>query len=289
MPTVSVCIPAYRQPAFLVRAVESVLTQDFVDFEIVITDDSPSSDVEEAIAAITDERIRYVRNARRLGSPGNWIAAAELSSSPLIKLLHHDDWLTRSDSLGRYVALLEDPGVDFGFSATQVVDADETPLWIHQPFARISEMRTDPLVLLLGNWVGAPSATIYRRSSSAHIDPRLCWVVDIDLYLSVLTTNQNFSYDVEPLVATTTGAEHQVTTNVQTDPNVALAEWFILSAKWASMRAWQGELLRYLGQLQIDYEAADWRRLWSLQLRGRAAALFVLAHVAERRSRETVE
>src|SRR5437763_8320242 len=106
MPEVSVCIPAYRQPEFLYRAVQSVLMQDFDDFEIVITDDSPDSDVMDVVKAIRDSRIRYSRNSTRLGSPANWVAALTCSSGRLIKFMHHDDCFARPDSLGRFVRML---------------------------------------------------------------------------------------------------------------------------------------------------------------------------------------
>lgn len=283
---VSVCIPAYGEADFLVRAVKSVLGQEMADFEIVVSDDSPTSEVEDALADVADARVHYFRNLQRLGSPANWIAAVDRSRAPLVKLLHHDDYLTREDSLSRFVAMLDDPKVDFAFSASQVVDAAGSPLWVHRPADRITEMRTDPYVLLLGNWIGAPSATIYRRASPAKIDTQLRWVVDIDLYLSVLARNRRFAYDELPLVATTTGSPRQVTTEVQQDPTVGLAEWFVLAAKWAPPVWRRGELLEYLRTLQIEYGASNWKDYRSLGLRGRSARLFVLAHVSDRFSRE---
>lgn len=289
MPEVSVCIPAYRQPEFLYRAVQSVLMQDFDDFEIVITDDSPDSDVMDVVKAIRDSRIRYSRNSTRLGSPANWVAALTCSSGRLIKFMHHDDCFARPDSLGRFVRMLDDPRVDFGFSASQVVDLDQRQLWVHKPAERIDEMRMNPYVLLLGNWIGAPSATIYRRTAPARIDTRLKWVVDIDFYLTMLVRNKQFAYDDNALVATTLGAPHQVTRDVQRDPRVALAEWFILAAKWANLTWRRSELLDYLGDLQLQYDFRDWRDYRALGLRGRAARLFVLAHLAKRMAREEDE
>jgi glycosyltransferase involved in cell wall biosynthesis len=281
MPQVSVCIPAYGAPEFLMRTVQSVLSQDFEDFEVVITDDTPTSDVTEVIAQVEDPRVRYLKNPHRLGSPANWAAAVGESRGHLIKLMHHDDRFTRPDSLRRFVRLLDDPRADFAFSASQVVDVHQSPLWVHRPLERIVEMRVSPYVLLLGNWVGAPSATIYRRTSPAQIDCTLRWVVDIDLYLSVLVRNRRFSYEPEALVATTAGAPHQVTATVQHEPSVALVEWFYLAAKWAPPMWRQRELVRYLRSLQVQYDARAWNDYRALGLRGRAARLFVLARFAD--------
>jgi cellulose synthase/poly-beta-1,6-N-acetylglucosamine synthase-like glycosyltransferase len=39
-PRVSICIPAYEQPDYLKVTLDSIIMQDFDDYEIVITDDS---------------------------------------------------------------------------------------------------------------------------------------------------------------------------------------------------------------------------------------------------------
>ena len=41
MPFISVCIPAYRNPHYLSRLLESIFIQTFKDFEVIVTDDSP--------------------------------------------------------------------------------------------------------------------------------------------------------------------------------------------------------------------------------------------------------
>jgi len=40
-PIVSIVIPAYRRPMLLKRAIESVMQQTFVDFELIVVDDDP--------------------------------------------------------------------------------------------------------------------------------------------------------------------------------------------------------------------------------------------------------
>ncbi len=67
---VSICIPAYKHPHFLKRCLDSVLEQDFSDYEIVITDDSPDNTLQKLVSATyNDDRIRYYKNEKPLGSP----------------------------------------------------------------------------------------------------------------------------------------------------------------------------------------------------------------------------
>ncbi len=70
--TVSICIPAYARPKLLRAAMESVLTQERGDLELLIGDDS--GDLEAVVTSFDDPRVRYRRNASRLGMAGNWTA-----------------------------------------------------------------------------------------------------------------------------------------------------------------------------------------------------------------------
>ena len=117
-PRVSICIPAFRQPVLVKRAVTSVFSQTFQDFEIVITDDSESDEVAEAVSAWHgDARLVYRRNLTRLGSPENWNASMRLARSELIKFLHHDDWFSQNNALERFVAVMDaNPHINFSFS-----------------------------------------------------------------------------------------------------------------------------------------------------------------------------
>ena len=48
---VSICVPAYKKPDFVIRLLDAVLLQDYKEVEVVITDDSPKDDIERAIAS----------------------------------------------------------------------------------------------------------------------------------------------------------------------------------------------------------------------------------------------
>ena len=126
-PKVSVCIPAYRQPSCVRRALVSVLAQKFTDYEVVVTDDSSDDATERVVTQLSGEgKVRYFRNTERLGTPQNWNRAVREASGEYIKLLHHDDWLADETCLGTFVELLEtDRRADFAFSASRGYRGDE--------------------------------------------------------------------------------------------------------------------------------------------------------------------
>jgi glycosyltransferase involved in cell wall biosynthesis len=72
-------MPAYNRPDTLARTLESLLSQTFHDFALVVVDDAPSPEVSaivEIYAAVHTDTI-YEANHVRLGMIANWRRAFE--------------------------------------------------------------------------------------------------------------------------------------------------------------------------------------------------------------------
>lgn len=65
-PKVSVLITTYQRKDLVLKAIESVISQTFSDFEIVIIDDASTDDTADIIPK--DSRIRYIYNPENLGA-----------------------------------------------------------------------------------------------------------------------------------------------------------------------------------------------------------------------------
>jgi glycosyltransferase involved in cell wall biosynthesis len=231
---VSVCIPAYRQVDFLRQTLRSLVEQDFEDFELIVTDDSPDESVRTLLTEFDfGDRLKYVHNKPALGSPENWNAAVRMARGEYIKILHHDDQFIRSDALRTFVRLLDEHShADFGFSGSRVDHVDSGLRRIHRADEQqLADLRADPAALFLGNCVGAPSATICRRQVGLEYDPRMKWLVDVDFYYRVLMRNKRFAFTAEPLISTPTNARHQVTQICRDDGAVELGEAMLLFEK----------------------------------------------------------
>lgn len=61
----SVVIPLYNKEKYVLRAVESVLSQSFADFELIIVDDGSVDSSLEVIKSISDSRIRIIKQANQ--------------------------------------------------------------------------------------------------------------------------------------------------------------------------------------------------------------------------------
>ncbi|ERL56209.1 glycosyltransferase family 2 protein [Psychrobacter aquaticus] len=68
----SVVIPLYNKEKYILRAVESVLSQNFADFELIIVDDGSVDDSLEVIKSISDSRVRIIQQTNQgVGSARN--------------------------------------------------------------------------------------------------------------------------------------------------------------------------------------------------------------------------
>lgn len=87
-PRVSVVLPTYNRAGTLLRAIYSVLNQDFKDLELIVIDDGSSDETEQIVGGVSDVRLRYQKRAN--GGP----AAARNSGIALA----NGEWLCFQDS-----------------------------------------------------------------------------------------------------------------------------------------------------------------------------------------------
>lgn len=93
MPSVTVIVPLYNKGRFVERALNSISSQTYSDFEVVVVDDGSSDDGPEVVEQYRDSRIRLIRQENAgPGSARN--RGIKESDSPLVAFLDADDeWL----------------------------------------------------------------------------------------------------------------------------------------------------------------------------------------------------
>jgi len=95
-PLVSICIPTYNRPKFLLDAINSCFLQTYTNFEIIITDNSENDKTQKKISKIKDKRIRYYKNKKNIGSFNNLNKNLKLARGKYIKFLLDDDLLEKT-------------------------------------------------------------------------------------------------------------------------------------------------------------------------------------------------
>lgn len=123
MARVSIGMPVYNCGKFLHQSIGSLLGQTYEDIELVITDNCSTDGTEEICRefAAQDKRVRYYRNERNLGGPGNFRRVFSLCSGELHKWSTADDYWEKT-VVEKCVAVLDaDPGVVAAYPKTTLI------------------------------------------------------------------------------------------------------------------------------------------------------------------------
>ena len=91
-PLVSVCIPTYRDAAFLRQSLASIVGQTYPNLELLIGDDASPDQTAEVVCAIPDKRIHYHRNPVNLGQFENVNRLVSQAAGKYIAIYHSDDY-----------------------------------------------------------------------------------------------------------------------------------------------------------------------------------------------------
>jgi len=91
MPAISIILPVYNGIKYIEQSVNSVLQQQFTDFEFLIVDDCSGDGCWEYLQGIEDKRLLLYRNEKNKGLFYNLNFLIEKSSGPIIKIWTQDD------------------------------------------------------------------------------------------------------------------------------------------------------------------------------------------------------
>ena len=120
----SITIPAYKS-TFLHECIESVLSQTYKDFEVVIVDDHSPYHLNEIVNSFSDNRIRYIKNERNYGAidvVDNWNKCLEYAKGKYIICMGDDDKLL-PNCLEVYNDLIEKyPNLGVYHGQTELID-----------------------------------------------------------------------------------------------------------------------------------------------------------------------
>ncbi len=231
---VSICIPAYKRTIFLKRLLDSIATQIYKNFEVIVTDDSPDDDVKQLCDLYTNQfTLFYYRNIKQLGTPENWNEAIRKSNTPWIKIMHDDDWFTDEKSLHEFINAIEkNPSSSFIFSAYKNVFINENKtkdIFINT--FRYNMLCKKPVTLFSENSIGPPSCVIFKKNNIL-FDNKFQWVVDFDFYIRYLLSAKPFY--IKKVLINIGISDTQVTQQSFRKPEIEIPENFLLLQKVGS-------------------------------------------------------
>lgn len=131
---VSIGLPVYNGERYLEQAIQSLLAQSFIDFELIICNNASTDRTGEICQkyATLDNRVHYHRNPENLGATRNFNLTFELSSGEYFRWASYDD-LCAPELIERCVAVLDaHPSVVLCYPETIVIDEEGTEVGSHE-------------------------------------------------------------------------------------------------------------------------------------------------------------
>lgn len=120
---VTVGIPTYNRPDLLREAIESVLSQTFSEFRLVISDNASDAGTRGVVESFTDPRVEYNRSNQNVGMVGNFNRIIELADTEFLMILPDDDLLYPDYLTSAMEALKQFRSVGVVHSAFNLIDA----------------------------------------------------------------------------------------------------------------------------------------------------------------------
>ena len=189
---ISVCIPAYNRARLLPELLESIVSQAFQDYEIIICEDrSPErpaiAEVAARFSAAHPGRVRYFENEANLGFDRNLRRLIELSEGDYCMFMGNDDLLAPGALQCVASAIARHP--DIGVVIRSYASFDDDPGQINQEFRYFDSERyfpagTETIVTAYRRCVVIPGVTLHRRLAREFATDRVDGTLLYQIYLA---------------------------------------------------------------------------------------------------------
>jgi len=203
MPLVSVIMKSYNHEKFIAECIESVLGQDFGDFELIIVDDASTDGSRQIIDsyAAKDHRIQVIFHEVNKGISNTVNDGIDAARGQFVAQIDSDDvWV--ADKLTKQLAVLERDEDLIVWSNGEIInDSGRSAGKSVNEWSRASSKKSGDIwqALLEGNYIFG-SSVVYKKQNLGNIryDERLPYLNDYKFYLE-LARNYEFYYIAEPL------------------------------------------------------------------------------------------
>lgn len=214
----SIVIPAYKNLILFKKALLSVLRQEFVDYEVVIVDDSTDNKIMEYLFNINDKRIRYYKNSSPRGAVKNWNYGISLAKADYVILLHHDESFVGDNYLKKCFEIINQTNCDVVISNVFVEfyngtrKSNEKSIGLKKVICKYF-----PEILYLVNVIGPTATIIAKMQCITKFDENLVLLVDVDWYINIIRSKK-ISFIKEECICSIFGHEDQISMKI--DRNV---------------------------------------------------------------------
>lgn len=189
-PEISVIMACYNHEKYIEEAIQSILSQSYSNFELIVIDDGSTDKSRERIGNYDDPRIRFFKQHNR--GPSSAINAGfNASRGDYIALMSSDD-ISVSDRLETQIAQLKEFNLDAVFSPPEIIginsenlDKDTCPWFFGQHFTGTPDLLQ--VLFFEGNFICAPSFFCRREviEQTGEFHRGLLQLQDMDYWIRV--------------------------------------------------------------------------------------------------------
>ena len=215
IPKVSILMPVYRTAPFLREAMDSILAQQFGDFELIVLDDCSPDNAWEIVESYDDPRIVRYRGVENKGLGNVLNVGMDMARGEYIARMDSDD-IALPERLQRQVQYLDDhPEIDFCSCAMELF-GDGQGLWVRDADAdkvRITALFFSPVLHASGMW----RREAFERHG-LHYNQQMVPAEDYDLWCRALVAGVRMVNLPDPLYRYRIREGQATADNTQTSP-----------------------------------------------------------------------
>ena len=129
LPKVTICVPVRNGARTIQRTLDSLLNQDYPNYEIIVSDNCSDDDTAKIVRQYASNGVKYFINpVLEKWGESNWNHILTLAEGPFIALYHADDIYTPTMVRRQVEFLLKYPEASAVFAMTQMIDEYDRPI-----------------------------------------------------------------------------------------------------------------------------------------------------------------
>lgn len=197
-PLISIIMPAYNSARFISKSIQSVLSQSFTNFELIIINDGSTDETDAIVSRYIDPRINYVIKEKNTGLIESLNLGLTLAKGNYIARLDSDDLMVSNRLELQSKVLNDNADIHFVTSNVEIISEDGNSLTFTNWSFNSNEYKFN---LMLRQCI-CHSSVMFRRSIIGVIgvyDLKWLHAEDYDYWLRI---SKNFNFYQIPVVLT---------------------------------------------------------------------------------------
>lgn len=167
-PVISIITPVWNGLPYIAECVASVLSQEFQNWEMLISDNGSTDGTRDYLDTLTDPRIRIYKQTQNLGIFGNLNFLMQQAKAEISQMLCHDDYFVGSRALNDLVAYWQSAPPELGvarFNHEDVVQCSLTAFQKKSMPATINSSETELMFYVFGGSLTGNLSNISLRTN----------------------------------------------------------------------------------------------------------------------------